>query len=92
MGGAPLAHIIFSGVFQRFTNLQIGSVENELSPNFLDRRAYTYTQHAPREEWWNRFTGDNLPSEYFRSNIFRSFQEDGLGITLRDVIGVDNLM
>ena len=89
-----LAHIIFSGVFQRFPKLQIGSVENELSwaPNFIDRMDYTYTQRPPREAWWNRYTGDKLPSEYFHSNVFLGFQEDGLGIRLRDVIGVDNLM
>ena len=89
-----LAHIIFSGVFQRFPKLQIGSVENELSwaPNFLDRLDYTYTQRVIREGWWDRFTGDKLPSEYFHSNVFMGFQEDGLGIRMRDVIGVDNLM
>ena len=53
---------------------------------------YTYTQRAPREEWWNRYTGDLLPSEYFHSNVFLGFQEDALGIKLRDIIGVDNLM
>ena len=81
-------------VFQRYPKLQIGSVENELSwaPNFLDRLDYTYTQRTIREGWWDRFTGDKLPSEYFHSNVFMGFQEDGLGIRLRDVIGVDNLM
>ena len=89
-----LAHIIFSGVFQRFPRLQIGSVENELSwaPNFLDRLDYTYTQRSIREGWGDRLTGDKLPSEYFHSNVFLGFQEDGLGSRLRDVIGVDNLM
>ena len=53
-----LSHIIFSGVFQRFPKLQIGSVEMELSwvPHFLDRLDYTYTQRVPREEWWDRYT------------------------------------
>ena len=89
-----LSHIIFSGVFQRFPKLQIGSVENELSwaANFLDRLDYTYTQRTIREGWWDRYTGDKLPSEHFHSNVFLGFQEDGLGIRLRDVIGVDNLM
>ena len=89
-----LSHIIFSGVFQRFPKLQLGAVEHELSwvPHFLDRLDYTYTQRIPREEWWTRYTGDKLPSDYFRSNVFLGFQEDGLGIKLRHRIGVDNLM
>jgi hypothetical protein len=30
-----------------------------------------------------------LPSDFFRSNVVLSFQEDASGIRLRDVIGVD---
>ena len=33
-----------------------------------------------------------MPSEYFHSNVFLGFQEDGLGIEMRNIIGVDNLM
>ena len=89
-----LANIIFGGVFQRFPKLQIGAVEHELSwvPHFLDRMDYTYTQRVPVEEWWSRYSGDKLPSEHFQSNVFLGFQEDGLGIKMRDIIGVDTLM
>ena len=89
-----LAHIIFSGVFQRFPKLQIGAVEHELSwvPNFLDRLDYTYTQSTPGDDWWIRYTGDVLPSEHFHSNVFLGFQEDDLGIKMRNIIGVESLM
>jgi len=33
-----------------------------------------------------------LPSEFFRRNVVLSFQEDAIGIRLRDVIGVDKMM
>src|SRR5438874_3215183 len=33
-----------------------------------------------------------LPSDFFRRNAVLSFQEDAIGIRLRDVIGVDNMM
>ena len=33
-----------------------------------------------------------LPSDFFRCNVVLSFQEDAIGIRLRDVIGVDNMM
>jgi len=33
-----------------------------------------------------------LPSDFFRRNVVLSFQEDAIGIRLRDVIGVDNMM
>jgi hypothetical protein len=33
-----------------------------------------------------------LPSDFFHRNVVLSFQEDAIGIRLRDVIGVDNKM
>ena len=46
-----LGYMIFSGVFERFPKLQVGSVEMELSwaPHFLDRLDYNYTQRPPRD-------------------------------------------
>jgi predicted TIM-barrel fold metal-dependent hydrolase len=32
------------------------------------------------------------PSDFFHGNVVLRFQEDAIGIRLRDVIGVDNLM
>jgi predicted TIM-barrel fold metal-dependent hydrolase len=88
-----LGHMIFSGVFERYPRLHVGSVEHELSwiPHFLDRLDYTYTQRAQREGW-QRFKSAALPSDFFHRNVFLSFQEDQLGIRDRALIGVDNLM
>jgi len=88
-----LAHMIFSGVFERYPNLQVGSVEMELSwaTHFLDRMDYTYTQRPPHGVWY-RFKEDMLPSDYFHRNVFLGFQEDALGIRDRHIIGVDNLL
>jgi hypothetical protein len=33
-----------------------------------------------------------LPSDFFRRNVVSGFQEDAIGIRLRDVIGPDNMM
>jgi predicted TIM-barrel fold metal-dependent hydrolase len=33
-----------------------------------------------------------LPSDFFHRNVVLSFQEDAIGIRLRDVIGIDNMM
>src|SRR5271165_5414075 len=33
-----------------------------------------------------------LPSDFFRRNVVLSFQEDAIGIRLRDIIGPDNMM
>ncbi len=88
-----LAHMIFSGVFERYPKLQVGSIEMELSwaSHFLDRMDYTYTQRPPHGVW-HRFKEDMLPSDYFHRNVFLGFQEDALGIRDRHIIGVDNLL
>ena len=39
-----------------------------------------------------RFKDGMLPSDFFRRNVVLSFQEHAIGIRLRDVIGVDNMM
>jgi predicted TIM-barrel fold metal-dependent hydrolase len=90
-----LGDMIFSGVFERHPNLQIGAVEFELSwvPHFLDRIDYTYTQRTQEAlKGAYQFKNDMLPSDFFHRNVFVGFQEDGLGIKMRDIIGVDNLL
>ena len=45
-----------------------------------------------RRAGWHRFPDGVLPSDYFRSNVFISFQEDALAIEMRETIGVENLV
>lgn len=87
-----ISQMIFGGVFERFPRLLVGSIEHELSwaASFLERLDYTYTQRAQLRHW-HRFDEDMLPSDYFHRNVFLGFQEDALGIRLRDVIGTDCL-
>ena len=88
-----IGQMIFTGVFERHPKLQIGAVEMELSwvPHFLDRIDYTYNQRQVEFTPY-RFKEDMLPSDYFHRNVFLGFQEDAVGIRLRDLIGVDSLM
>ena len=32
-----------------------------------------------------------MPSDFFHRNVFVGFQEDALGLKLREIIGVDNM-
>jgi predicted TIM-barrel fold metal-dependent hydrolase len=90
-----LAELIYSGVFERYPLLRVGSVEHELGwiPFFLERLDYTYTDRPARGPDWRRFADpDARPSDFFRRNVFASFQEDPNGLRLRDVCGVPILM
>jgi predicted TIM-barrel fold metal-dependent hydrolase len=88
-----LGHLVLEGVFERYPRLLVGSAEHELAwvPYFLDRLDYTYTQRARRAHW-HRYAGDAMPSDFFRRNVFVSFQEDAMGIRDRALIGVDRLL
>ena len=67
-------------------------MEHEVScaVRFLDRMDYNYDQRA-RGITGYRFKENMRPSDFFRRNVFLGFQEDALGIQLRDIIGVDTL-
>ena len=88
-----IGHMIFTGVFERYPKLRIGSIELDLGwvPHFLDKIDYTYTNRAVEFTPY-RFREDMLPSDYFLRNVFLSFQEDALGIRDRHIIGVDKLL
>ena len=88
-----LSDLIFTGVFELYPKLMVGAVEYELSwvPYFLQQIDYSYVQR-PIKNLSYRFKEDMLPTDYFHRNVFVGFQEDALGIQLRHIIGVDNLM
>lgn len=88
-----LGELIFSGVFERHPKLRVGSIEHELSwaPFFLFQADYCYTDRPLRGDW-HRFAPGVLPSDFFKRNCFLSFQEDAVGIRVRDVLGDETLM
>jgi predicted TIM-barrel fold metal-dependent hydrolase len=87
-----MCDMIFSGVFERHPRLTLAIVEFELAwaPHLLDTMDYTYRER--HEEAIYRFKDGRRPSDVFHRNVVLSFQEDAIGIRLRDVIGVDNMM
>jgi predicted TIM-barrel fold metal-dependent hydrolase len=87
-----MCDMLFSGVFERHPRLTLAIVEFELSwaPHLLTTMDYTYRER--HEEAIYRFKDGMRPSDFFHRNVVLSFQEDAIGIRLRDVIGVDNMM
>ena len=85
-----LGSIIFSGVFERYSKLQVGSVEHELLwvPHFLSKLDHGYIRGSYGQY---RFKEGAIPSDFFHNNVFLGVQEDALGIKMRDIIGVHNL-
>jgi len=87
-----MCDMIFSGVFERYPRLTLAIVEFELAwaPHVLTSMDYTYRERHGEAIY--RFKGGMRPSDFFHRNIVLSFQEDVIGIRLRDAIGVDNMM
>lgn len=89
-----MGKMICSGVFDRFPKLKTVIVEYDVgwAPYWLSRLDYSYTQRYRRSELYRFNDPDDLPSDIFHRNVFVSFQEDQIGIQLREIIGVQNLM
>ena len=84
--------MVFSGVFERFPNLKMACVEHELGwiPFFTQRMDVQYKDRPDMAAY--RFKDGALPSDFMRRNVYHGFQEDALGIQLRDLIGVDQML
>ena len=87
-----MCDMIFAGVFERYPKLKVAIVEFELSwvPYVLTHMDYAYRER--HEEASYRYKNQMQPSDFYYQNVALSFQEDAIGIRLRDVIGVDNMM
>ena len=87
--------MIFSGLFERHPGLKVGLVEYEVcwAPYLLYRMDIAYQEiRRPERFGGRRFKNNMLPSDIFRRNMFICFQEDELGIQMRDYLGVETLM
>ena len=87
-----LCHMIYSGLFERHPKLSLVTVEYDLAwlPYFLNRLDITYIERPTQTT--HRFEGGALPSDFMGRNVYHSFQEDGLGVFHRDIIGVDRIL
>ncbi len=86
-----LSTIIFGGVLERFPELRIISVENDIGwlAHFIQRIDHAYEKYRSLE---TRDVIPELPSFYCRRQVYATFQDAPVGIRLRDDIGVDNIM
>ena len=78
----PLVQLLASGVFVRHPGLRAGIVESGIGhiPWLLESMDHAFrTQH-----FWVRPNLPELPSHYFRSNCFATFQVDDAGLALAE--------
>jgi predicted TIM-barrel fold metal-dependent hydrolase len=93
--GQSLTDIIFAGVLERFPNLKFVSVENDIGwiPHFLQRLDHSYEKYRYLEkDYLAKDPITNPPSYYFRRQVAATFQDDRVGVVMREFIGVKSLM
>ncbi len=92
MPATSLCDLVYAGVFERYSNFKVAIVEYELAwvPHMLSTMDYVYRERT--EEAAYRFKNDMLPSHFLANQVYFSFQEDAVGVRLRDCIGVNRMM
>jgi predicted TIM-barrel fold metal-dependent hydrolase len=88
--GEPIAIMIYGGVFKRFPDLKLASIESgtgwlAFAANYMDE-----TWHKQRH--WVNSVLDHEPSYYMDRNIYASFIHDRVGILTRNMPGAGNIM
>ena len=83
--------LIFSGVFERHPNLKVVCVEADAGwvPHYMYRMDHAYKRHG---HWMAQETLSKLPSEYYRENIYTTFQDDWVAFQVADLLNDERLM
>ncbi len=85
-----IAVLVYSGIFDRHRGLKIVLAETGIGwiPYFLERMESVYDRH--RHHLKSQIS--RRPTDIFHEHMFATFQEDAAGLTLRNTLGVKNIM
>jgi predicted TIM-barrel fold metal-dependent hydrolase len=88
-----LIGMIYAGTFDRYPELQVVSVENDVgwAGNIIERMDYVDVKGRFRNLNVDH-RNEQAPSEYWHNNISYTFMRDRSGILNREIIGVDRMM
>jgi len=86
-----LGTFVFGGVFERHPKLKVVCAEADAGwvPHFIYRMDHAYNRHR---YWMKCPPLEKLPSEYFKSNIYLTFQDDWTAFKHRDEMNPRRLM
>jgi predicted TIM-barrel fold metal-dependent hydrolase len=83
--------LIFGGVLERNPGLSVVCVEADAGwvPHWMYRADHAMKRHR---NWLSAATLSRLPSEYFRDNIYVTFQDDWVAFHVTDMVNPQRLM
>lgn len=87
-----VADLVFAGVFQRHPRLRLTVVEHDVGwvPHFIRRMDMTYSEHNYVTEI--RFADNARPSDFIRRNVYFTFMEDPIFVSLLSFVGANRVM
>jgi uncharacterized protein len=82
---------VLSGVFERHPKLKVVCVEADAgwAPHYMYRMDHAYDRHR---YWLPAGTLSKMPSEYFRENVYLTFQDDWVAFRVAHLCNVHRLM
>jgi predicted TIM-barrel fold metal-dependent hydrolase len=86
----PIGIFIFHGIFDRFPNLKVASVESGVG--WLSWFAEYMDRTWEKQRFWTESPLKNTPSYYMNRNVWGSFIQDRIGVLLRKEPGGKNIM
>jgi|SRR5450631_367126 len=86
-----IATLIFGGVFDRNPDLAVVCVEADAgwAPHWMYRADHAMERHR---NWLPAAPLSRMPSEYFRENVYLTFQDDWVAFHMTDMVNHERLM
>ncbi|MBV8684054.1 MAG: amidohydrolase family protein [Caulobacteraceae bacterium] len=83
--------LIFGGVFDRHPDLKIVCVEADAgwAPHYMYRMDHAYKRHR---YWMKAPPLERMPSDYFRENVYMTFQDDYVAFQTANLVNPRRLM
>jgi predicted TIM-barrel fold metal-dependent hydrolase len=83
--------LIFGAVFERHPDLKVVCVEADAgwAPHYMYRADHAYDRHR---NWLTAGELSKPPSEYFRENVYLTFQDDWVAFRVAELMNVERLM
>ena len=83
--------LIFGAVFERHPSLRIVCVEADAgwAPHYMYRADHAYKRHR---FWMKGAELAKMPSDYFRQNIYLTFQDDWVAFRMKHMVNIERLM
>lgn len=85
-----ISELIFGLVMQRYPDLKFVAVEAQIG--WISFVQYYMDHLWEKHRYWTQSELEDLPSTYFRRQVFATFMEDPVGLREYPHIGVDNVM